>query len=79
MKELLLKWLDLQLNKAPLTVDELEARTRSFVIRVITLILFFIVVSLIYSVTFVPQPMKAMAPIDQAYGPTPPPATPNQP
>ena len=67
MKELLLKWLDLQLNKAPLTVDELEARTRSFVIRVITLILFFIVVSLIYSVTFVPQPMKAMAPIDQAY------------
>ena len=36
-------------------------------IRVVTLILLFIVVSLIYSITFVSQPIKAMAPIDQAY------------
>ena len=32
-----------------------------------TLILSFIVVALLYSVTFVTQPIKAMAPIDQAY------------
>ena len=33
----------------------------------VTLILFFIVISLLYSVTFVTQPIKSMAPIDQAY------------
>jgi hypothetical protein len=33
----------------------------------ITLILTFIVGALLYSVTFVTQPIKAMAPIDQAY------------
>jgi hypothetical protein len=34
---------------------------------VVTLILCFIVVALLYSVTFVTQPIKSMAPIDQAY------------
>ena len=67
MKEILLKWLELQLNKQAPSADELEARTRAFVIRVVTWILFFIVIALIYSVTFVAQPIKAMAPIDQAY------------
>ncbi len=33
----------------------------------ITLILTFIVIALLYSVTFVTQPIKSMAPIDQAY------------
>jgi hypothetical protein len=33
----------------------------------VTLILAFIVMALLYSVTFVTQPIKAMAPIDQAY------------
>ena len=33
----------------------------------VTLILFFIVAALLYSVTFVTQPIKSMAPIDQAY------------
>ena len=33
----------------------------------VTLILFFIVIALLYSVTFVTQPIKSMAPIDQAY------------
>ena len=33
----------------------------------VTLILSFIVGALLYSVTFVEQPIKAMAPIDQAY------------
>ena len=36
-------------------------------IIVVTLILAFIVMALLYSVTFVSQPIKAMAPIDQAY------------
>ena len=66
-KEVLLKWLDNQLNKPQATADELEAQTRAFVIRIVTWILFFIVIALIYSVTFVTQPIKAMAPIDQAY------------
>ena len=33
----------------------------------VTLVLVFIVVMLLYSVTFVTQPIKSMAPIDQAY------------
>lgn len=48
-------------------VEILEARIWAFVVIVVTLILAFIVVSLLYSVTFVTQPIKSMAPIDQAY------------
>ena len=33
----------------------------------VTMILFVIVIALLYSVTFVTQPIKSMAPIDQAY------------
>ena len=65
MKELLLKLLSNQ--QARLTADEIEVRVRAFVIIVVTLILAFIVFALLYSVTFVSQPIKAMAPIDQAY------------
>jgi len=66
LKELLL--LLLTPNNSPrLTADEIEARTRAFVVVMVTLILFFIVVTLIYSVMFVSQPIKAMAPIDQAF------------
>ena len=53
--------------KERLSADEIEIRVRSFVIIVVTLILAFIVMALLYSVTFVSQPIKAMAPIDQAY------------
>ena len=67
MKEILLLLLTPNPNRERLTADEIEARTRSFVIVVVTLILFFIVVTLIYSVMFVSQPIKAMAPIDQAF------------
>jgi len=67
LKEILLLLLTPNPNKERLTADEIEARTRSFVIVVVTLILFFIVVTLIYSVMFVSQPIKAMAPIDQAF------------
>ena len=66
MKELLLLLLTPNSNPR-LTADEIEARTRAFVIVMVTLILFFIVVTLIYSVMFVSQPIKAMAPIDQAF------------
>jgi len=50
-----------------LTADDLEVRIWGFVVIAVTLILCFIVVALLYSVTFVTQPIKSMAPIDQAY------------
>jgi len=54
-------------QKHPLTVEQIEVRIWGFVVIVVTLILAFIVVALLYSVTFVTQPIKSMAPIDQAY------------
>ena len=54
-------------QKQKLTTDEIEVRIWAFVVIAVTLILTFIVISLLYSVTFVTQPIKSMAPIDQAY------------
>ena len=54
-------------QKQKLTTDEIEVRIWAFVVIAVTLILTFIVVALLYSVTFVTQPIKSMAPIDQAY------------
>ena len=54
-------------QKPVLTADDIEVRIWGFVVVAVTLILCFIVVSLLYSVTFVTQPIKSMAPIDQAY------------
>lgn len=51
----------------PLNPDDIEVRIWGFVVVVVTLILAFIVFALLYSVTFVTQPIKSMAPIDQAY------------
>ena len=45
----------------------IETYVWAFVVVAITLILAGIVFSLLYSVTFVTQPIKSMAPIDQAY------------
>jgi hypothetical protein len=56
-----------QQQKPKLTPDEFEVRIWGFVVIVVTLILCFIVIALLYSVTFVTQPIKSMAPIDQAY------------
>jgi hypothetical protein len=56
-----------QQQKPKLTPDEFEVRIWGFVVVVVTLILCFIVIALLYSVTFVTQPIKSMAPIDQAY------------
>ena len=50
-----------------LTAEEIEVRVWALVVLAITGILFFIVIALLYSVTFVTQPIKSMAPIDQAY------------
>lgn len=60
-------------NKPPqqprplLTSDQIEVRVWAFVVGVVTLILAGIVFFILYSVTFVNQPIKSMAPIDQAY------------
>ena len=65
MKDFLLKIL---LNDKPrLTADEIEVRVRAFVIIMVTFVFCFITFALLYSVTFVTQPVKTMAPIDQAY------------
>ena len=53
--------------KHRLSAEEYETRIWGFVVVMITLILAGIVFSLLYSVTFVTQPIKSMAPIDQAY------------
>lgn len=61
----------MQINSQPqkpnLTPEEIEVRVWGFVVISVTCILCFIVVALLYSVTFVTQPIKSMAPIDQAY------------
>ena len=53
--------------KPKLTTEEFEVRVWGFVVVAITVILFGIVFALLYSVTFVTQPIKSMAPIDMAY------------
>jgi len=50
-----------------LTAEEIEAYVWGFVVIIVTLILAGIVFALLYSVTFVVQPIKSMAPIDIAY------------
>ena len=50
-----------------LTAEELEVRTWSFVVIVVTFILAGIVAFMLYSLAFVTQPLKAMAPMDQAF------------
>jgi hypothetical protein len=50
-----------------LSAEAIEVRVWGFVVVMITLILAGIVFALLYSVTFVTQPIKSMAPIDQAY------------
>ena len=54
-------------NQKNLTPEDIEVRVWGFVVVIVTLILCFIVIALLYSVTFVTQPIKSMAPIDQAY------------
>ena len=54
-------------NQKKPTIEEVEVYVWGFVVVIVTLILCFIVIALLYSVSFVTQPIKSMAPIDQAY------------
>ena len=54
-------------NQNRLSNEDIETRIWAFVVIMVTLILAGIVFALLYSVTFVVQPIKSMAPIDQAY------------
>jgi hypothetical protein len=55
------------LTKLNLTTEEIEVRVWGIVVLAVTFILFFIVIALLYSVTFITQPIKSMSPVDQAY------------
>ncbi len=50
-----------------LTQEEIEIRVWAFVVLLVTLILAGIVMFMLYSLAFVVQPIKSMAPIDQAF------------
>ena len=50
-----------------LTAEEFETRIWGFVVIVVTLILAGIVSFMLYSLAFVVQPLKSMAPMDQAF------------
>ena len=54
-------------HKTPFSAEQVEIRVWAFVVVMVTLVLVGIVGMLLYSVTFVTQPIKSMAPIDQAY------------
>lgn len=54
-------------NPRLLTSEEIEVRVWAAVVLIVTIILSGIVGFMLYSVTFVAQPIKSMAPIDQAY------------
>lgn len=59
-----------QTNQHPqrrLTAEEFETRIWGFVVIVVTLILAGIVAFMLYSLAFVVQPLKSMAPMDQAF------------
>ena len=50
-----------------LTAEEFEVRIWGFVVVIVTLILAGIVSFMLYSLAFVVQPLKSMAPMDQAF------------
>jgi len=54
-------------HNEPLSAADIEVRVWGVVVIAVTMILFIIVIALLYSVTFVTQPIKSMAPIDMAY------------
>lgn len=50
-----------------LTAEEFEVRIWGFVVVIVTLVLAGIVGFMLYSLAFVTQPLKSMAPMDQAF------------
>ena len=55
-----------QLNRL-LSQEEIEIRVWASVVLIVTIILAGIVIFMLYSLAFVVQPIKSMAPIDQAF------------
>ena len=55
-----------QLNRL-LTQEEIEVRVWASVVLIVTIILAGIVIFMLYSLAFVVQPIKSMAPIDQSF------------
>ena len=55
-----------QLNRL-LSQEEIEIRVWACVVLIVTIILAGIVIFMLYSLAFVVQPIKSMAPIDQAF------------
>ena len=55
-----------QVNRL-LTQEEIEIRVWACVVLIVTIILAGIVIFMLYSLAFVVQPIKSMAPIDQGY------------
>ena len=51
----------------PLTAEQFEVRIWGFVVVVVMLVFAGITAAMLYSVIFVTQPIKSMAPIDQAF------------
>ena len=54
-------------QSSPLTAEQFEIRIWGFVVVVVMLVFAGITAAMLYSVIFVTQPIKSMAPIDQAY------------
>lgn len=54
-------------SNQPLSVEMVETYVWAFVVVVVTFILAGIVMFMLYSLAFVTQPIKSMAPIDQAF------------
>jgi len=50
-----------------LTAEEIEVRVWAIVVIIVTIILAGIVMFMLYSLAFVTQPIKSMAPMDQAF------------
>jgi hypothetical protein len=53
--------------KRLLTADEIEVRVWAIVVIVVTFVLAGIVAYMLYSLGFITQPLKSMAPMDQAF------------
>ena len=54
-------------HKRLLTAEEFEVRIWGFVVVIVTLVLAGIVAFMLYSLAYVTQPIKTMAPMDQAF------------
>jgi hypothetical protein len=54
-------------KREPLSAEQIEIRVWAFVVIIVMVVFAGITASMLYSVIFVTQPIKSMAPIDQAF------------